>query len=265
MGKNKKEVKEEVKNVEEKEEKKQDKKPEETVENTTSNEEENDLTFRKVDMSKTKKENKALKFILILIIILIAAYCVFFSRNFVILGKIYNQMLEIESTSNFSYEIVKIEDGTEILKATYYKNGDMERVDLIDDNQETSIIVDLEADKTTTWNSKNKKYSISEGNVASIVNLPLDKTLYQQEIRALTGLTSFIYSEEYNSKDCYVIMQICSLQMLDCVQKTWIDKATGLVVKSEVLSTTVEYNNIELNNVGDIEVPDLSNYTLTEE
>lgn len=236
--------------------------------NNESNEEikkEDDLTFRRVEIKQEKKNHRFLKFILTLVIILIAAYCIFFSRNFIILNNIYNQMCEIGSSKNYSYEMVRKEEGKEVTKITYYKKDNVERVDLEDQNQKVNTITDLESNQITTWYPEEKTATIYNTEVTTKVRLPLEESINYQESRAFMGLTSIIYSEEYNSKDCYVIMQICRPSMMDCSEKTWIDKETGLVVKREYLNYTVEYNNIELNNVRNIDAPDLRTYKVEKE
>lgn len=228
-------------------------------------EKENDLTFKRVEVKEEKKNHRLLKFILILVIILIGAYCVFFSRNFIILNSIYNQMCEIGSSTNYSYEMIKKQDGEEILKMTYYKKDNVERVDLEDKNNNINTITDLDSNQVTTWNPKDKTASIYNTEVTTKVRLPLEESINNQESRAFMGLTSIIYTEECNSKECYVILQICSPNMMNSSQKTWLDKETGLVVKREYLNCTVEYNNVEMNNVRNIDTPDLRTYKVDKE
>ena len=228
-------------------------------------EKENDLTFKRVEVKEEKKNHRLLKFILILVIILIGAYCVFFSRNFIILNSIYNQMCEIGSSTNYSYEMVKKQDGEEIQKMTYYKKDNVERVDLEDKNNNINTITDLDSNQVTTWNQKEKTASIYNTEVITKVRLPLEESINNQESRAFMGLTSIIYTEECNSKECYVILQICSPNMMNSSQKTWLDKETGLVVKREYLNCTVEYNNVEMNNVRNIDTPDLRTYKVDKE
>ena len=259
------------KNKEEKEKKKKEK-----TENKTNNKEKilnknveeeqnDDLTFKRVEMKEEKKDHKVLKFFLILLMILIAAYCVFFSRNLIILDSIYDNMCEIEGNSNYSYEVTKTENGEEISKITYYKKDNVERVDIQDKDKQINTITDLEENQVTTWNPEKKEASIYNTTTNPKIRLPLEESINYQESRAFMGLTSLIYSEECNSKDCYVIVQLCSPSSIDCSQKTWIDKSTGLVVKREYLNCVVEYNNIEMNNVDIIETPDLRDYKIENE
>ena len=236
--------------------------------NNESNEEvkkEDDLTFRRVEIKQEKKNHRFLKFILTLVIILIAAYCIFFSRNFIILNNIYNQMCEIGSSKNYSYEMVRKGEGKETTKIKYYKKDNVERVDIEDKNRKVSTITDFESNQVTTWYPEEKTASVYNTELTAKIHLPLEEGINDQQTRAFMGLTSIIYSEECNSKQCYVIMQVCSPKMMDCSQKTWIDKETGLVVKREYLNYTVEYSNIELNNVRNIDAPDLRTYKVEKE
>ena len=264
------------KNNKKKNKEKKEKKKKEKTENKTNNKEKiinknveeeqnDDLTFKRVEMKEEKKDHKVLKFFLILLMILIAAYCVFFSRNLIILDSIYDNMCEIEGNSNYSYEVTKTENGEEISKITYYKKDNVERVDIQDKDKQINTITDLEENQVTTWNPEKKEASIYNTTTNPKIRLPLEESINYQESRAFMGLTSLIYSEECNSKDCYVIVQLCSPSSIDCSQKTWIDKSTGLVVKREYLNCVVEYNNIEMNNVDIIETPDLRDYKIENE
>ena len=174
-------------------------------------------------------------------------------------------MCEIGSSTNYSYEMVKKQDGEEIQKMTYYKKDNVERVDLEDKNNNINTITDLDSNQVTTWNPKEKTASIYNTEVITKVRLPLEESINNQESRAFMGLTSIIYTEECNSKECYVILQICSPNMMNSSQKTWIDKETGLVVKREYLNCTVEYNNVAMNNVRNIDTPDLRTYKVEKE
>ena len=262
------------KNKEEKEKKKKEKtenknkasnKEKNINKNVNVEEQNDDLTFKRVEMKEEKKDHKVLKFFLILLMILIAAYCVFFSRNFIILDSIYDNMCEIEGNSNYSYEVTKIENGEQVSKITYYKKDNVERVDIQDKDKQINTITDLEENQVTTWNPETKEASIYNTTTNPKIRLPLEESINYQESRAFMGLTSLIYSEECNSKDCYVIVQLCSPSSIDCSQKTWIDKSTGLVVKREYLNCVVEYNNIEMNNVDIVETPDLRDYKIENE
>lgn len=259
------------KNKEEKEKKKKEKtenktnNKEKTLNKNVEEEQNDDLTFKRVEMKEEKKDHKVLKFFLILLMILIAAYCVFFSRNLIILDSIYDNMCEIEGNSNYSYEVTKTENGEEISKITYYKKDNVERVDIQDKDKQINTITDLEENQVTTWNPEKKEASIYNTTTNPKIRLPLEESINYQESRAFMGLTSLIYSEECNSKDCYVIVQPCSPSSIDCSQKTWIDKSTGLVIKREYLNCVVEYNNIEMNNVDIIETPDLRDYKIENE
>lgn len=247
--------------------KEEKKKQEKNIKNNVDEEvKKDDLTFRKVEIKPEKKnKHRLLKFILTIIIILIGAYCVFFSRNFIILNNIYNQMCEIGSTSNYSYEAIKKENGEEVSKIKYYKKDNVERVDFEDKNQKVNTITDLEENQVTTWYPEEKTASIYTTDTIMKTSLPLDDDINYQESRAFLGLTSIIYTEECNSKECYVIMQIFGPNMMNYSKKTWIDKETGLVVKREYLNSTVEYDNVQTNNVKNIDVPDLRTYKVEKE
>ena len=145
------------------------------------------------------------------------------------------------------------------------KKDNVERVDIEDKNRKVSTITDFESNQVTTWYPEEKTASVYNTELTAKIHLPLEEGINNQQTRAFMGLTSIIYSEECNSKQCYVIMQVCSPKMMNSSQKTWIDKETGLVVKREYLNSTIEYNNVELNNVRNIDTPDLRTYKVEKE
>lgn len=249
--------------------KKEDTKKTEKNESKEENKKE-DLTFRKVEMSeknkkkldemdkKDKKSHGFAKAVIIIIMILIAAYCIFFVRNLIILNSIAETIEPLKDVSNFTYtSVTKSKDGEELVTIDYYKKDNVERYDLA--KNDISIInwYDSESDEKIFSVPSNRRASIENVADAEFVHLPLETNLYNKNTTAFMSLISLIYSEEYNGKDCYVI----SFGLGD-EQKTWIDKETGLIIKREYdySETTIEYTNVIMNNLTEIYKPDLTGY-----
>ena len=68
-----------------------------------------------------------------------------------------------------------------------------------------------------------------------------------------------IYTDEYNGKECYVLC-------LTSDYKKWIDKDTGLVIKTESgENSTTEISDIEIDNIKEIYKPDLTGFEIEDE
>ena len=77
-----------------------------------------------------KKSHVVTKALLIFIMIFIAAYCVFFARNLIILNSIASKIEEYKDTTCYSYVSVNKSDVDVIeTKINYYKKDNIERFD----------------------------------------------------------------------------------------------------------------------------------------
>lgn len=260
-------VKKEVKKKETKKEKveKAEVKKEGTKKTNPENKKD-DLTFKKVEMTqdgkktlnemdkKEKKSHGFIKAILILLMIVIAAYCIFFVRNLIILNSISDKMSELNECTNFSYASVsKAKDNSSETTIEYYKKDNLERLDIHKDGATITTWYDSDSDKKVISIPVNREAEVSTVADWEFLHLPVETNLNYQNSIAYMSLVSYIYSEEYNSKDCYVIS-------FGEGQKTWIDKETGLVLKRETEQNVVEYSDIRMNELTDIYEPDLTGY-----
>lgn len=266
-------AKEEVKEkkVAQKSEKKPEK-PEKKVENKAeTKKEEKDATFKKVANKsekkkkideieqKGKKNHGIAKAVLILVMIFIAAYCIFFVRNLIILNNISKKIAEYDNVTGFSYTTVSKNDGEVVeSKIQYYKKDNIERFDYTRDELTMTWWYDSDTNEKIISTPVSKKATVSNVEGMETVRLPIESVLKSKDSIAYMSLGSLIYSEEYNSKDCYVID-------LGDNNKTWIDKETGLVVKREhgFDKGTTEYTDVNLDFQGEVYKPDLTGYEIT--
>lgn len=257
--------KEETKSEEKLKQSKTEKKIEKEVKQEVNND---DLTFKKVSINgngkkkidemqnKGKKNHGVAKAILILVMIFIAAYCVFFVRNLIILNSIANKVQDYENISGYSYTTIGKNDGEVVeTKIQFYKNNNVERFDYQRDELNLIFWYDSNTNEKIVSSPASRKATISNAEVFEVVHLPIESSLQSKETIAYMSLISLIYSDQYNSKDCYVID-------IGNNNKTWIDKETGLVVKRESDIGTTEYTDINLDYQGEVYKPDLTGYEI---
>ena len=257
--------KEETKSEEKLKQSKTEKKIEKEVKQEVNND---DLTFKKVSINgngkkkidemqnKGKKNHGVAKAILILVMIFIAAYCVFFVRNLIILNSIANKVQDYENITGYSYTTIGKNDGEVVeTKIQFYKNNNVERFDYQRDELNLIFWYDSNTNEKIVSSPASRKATISNTEDFEVVHLPIESSLQSKETIAYMSLISLIYSDQYNSKDCYVIESGNN-------DKTWIDKETGLVVKRESNMGTTEYTDINLDYQGEVYKPDLTGYEI---
>lgn len=257
--------KEETKSEEKLKQSKTEKKIEKEVKQEVNND---DLTFKKVSINgngkkkidemqnKGKKNHGVAKAILILVMIFIAAYCVFFVRNLIILNSIANKVQDYENISGYSYTTIGKNDGEVVeTKIQFYKNNNVERFDYQRDELNLIFWYDSNTNEKIVSSPASRKATISNAEDFEVVHLPIESSLQSKETIAYMSLISLIYSDQYNSKDCYVIESGNN-------DKTWIDKETGLVIKRESDIGTTEYTDINLDYQGEVYKPDLTGYEI---
>lgn len=227
-----------------------------------------DMTFKRVEMteenkkklnemgSKGKKSHGVAKAILIIIMLLIAGYCIFFVRNLMILSSIAKDMEPLKDAKNFTYTSVsKDKDNEEETIIKYYKKDNFERYDIQKNGLTAITWYDIDTNEKIFAVPDNKKARVEKSYYELDIHLPVETNLYNKGSIAYISLVSFIYSEEYNGVDCYVI------DMGD-IQKIWIDKETGLILRREFKENIVEYTDVEMNNLTEIYRPDLTGYEI---
>ena len=230
-----------------------------------------DLTFKRVEMNSknkktlddlnaTKKKSHGFaKAILIIIMILIAAYCIFFVRNLIILHNIADKIADLENVENYSFNTKSTNSDSSIVTIQYYKKDNLERFDLTKDDTTLIYWYDSDTREKILASPTDRRATVSsDADDSAFVSLPVCTELYNDETIAYMSLISMIYSENYNGIDCYVIS-------LGNDQKTWVEKETGYVVKRETVGTVAEYNNVRVNELTEVYKPDLTGYEITNE
>lgn len=276
MEENKDEKKVNSENVQEKQDTKQEEKKTEKVEPEIKKEvkkeekpkqektEKDDAKFKKVEGTNKEpeknKSHKVLKAILILIGIIVVLYFIFAMRNAVILNDIISRTGTYKNIDNYTYQVVSKTGDTE-LNITCLRMGNIERLDIKNESDARKNVI--------AW----KNYDTNEGilafpgnntavlNNANSINFgqfPIDIAFSGNDIIGL-GLTAFIYSENLNGKDCYVIT-------VGEDSKIWIEKDTGLVLKKQYNDKiSVECISFEEDSVKEIYKPDLTGYEITQQ
>ena len=186
-------VKEEVK--EKKVAQKSEKKPEKKVENKAEiRKEEKDSTFKKVANKsekkkkideieqKGKKNHGIAKAVLILVMIFIAAYCIFFVRNLIILNNISKKIAEYDNVTGFSYTTVSKNDGEVVeSKIQYYKKDNIERFDYTRDELTMTWWYDSDTNEKIISTPVSKKATVSNVEGMETVRLPIESVLKSKD------------------------------------------------------------------------------------
>lgn len=259
-----------TKEVKQKETKEPEKEVKENKEEVKIENKKDDTSFKKVQNGterkkkideieqKGKKKHGVAKAVLILIMIFIATYCVFFARNLIILNSIADKIKDYEDISSYSYTTT-IKNDEEVVKTKiqYYKKDNRERFDFQREDINLIWWYDSDTNEKIVSTPVSKKATISNTEDVEIVHLPIESSLKSKGTTAYMSLYSRIYSDKYNSKDCYVID-------MGNNDKIWIDKETGIVVKRKNASDQgeIEYTDINLNYEGEIYKPDLTGYDI---
>ena len=233
-------------------------KDETTQKNDTITDNDN-AKFKKVEgTSNKKKSHKILKAILIIIGILIVVYFIFVMRNVIIVDELLNKANNYKNITNYSYEYTSISGSNQTVCKVVSKDN-VKRVDIENVADPLKNII-LWRDNNTgesILSFPNRKTAITGSIIEVVANLPFELATIGQDFKA-TELFSLVYSEEYNEKDCYVI----------CIGpdfKKWVEKDTGLVLKSVISKDSrTEITNVKTEDIDNIYKPDLTGFEITE-
>lgn len=277
MEENKNEIKEEKK-VEEKVKSENNKKEEKTNVETAKNVKKEAETkkasstnadatkFKKVEASgskvqvEKKKKHKLAKAILIIIGIIIVVYFIFVMRNLFIIRGILDKASSYKDLDNYTVSTLANNNG-EQTSVVYAKNGQIERVDLTNLQDESKNIIlwrNLETNEgIISFPNQRVAVLTDSEHIEITVSYPTQYAYYDDDILGL-GLISLIYSEEFDGKDCYVIQNGAD-------SKTWVEKETGLTLKTEFgKDMSSEVTDFKVNTIGEIYKPDLTGYEINQ-
>lgn len=276
MEENKDEKKVNSENAQEKQDTKQEEKKTEKVEPEIKKEvkkeekpkqektEKEDAKFKKVEGTNKEpeknKSHKVLKAILILIGIIVVLYFIFAMRNAVILNDIISKSGVYKNVDNYSYEVVSKSGDTE-LNITCSRMGNIERLDIKNESDARKNVIawkNYDTNEGILAFTGNNTAVLNNANSINFGQFPIDIAFSGNDIIGL-GLTAFIYSENLNGKDCYVIT-------VGEDSKIWIEKDTGLVLKKQYNDKiSVECISFEEDSVKEIYKPDLTGYEITQQ
>ena len=275
--KNENEIKEEKK-VEEKVQSENNKKEEktnteaeknikkETGTKTASSTDADAAKFKKVETNgskvqiEKKKKHKLAKAILIIIGIIVIVYFIFVMRNLFIIRGILDKASSYKDLDNYTVSTLANNNG-EQTSVVYAKSGQIERVDLTNLQDESKNIIlwrNLETNEGIISFPNQRAAVLTDAeHIGITVSYPTQYAYYGEAISGL-GLFSLIYSEEFNGKDCYVIQNGTD-------SKTWVEKETGLTLKTEYGNDmSSEVTDFKVNTIGEIYKPDLTGYEINQ-
>jgi len=226
----------------------------------------NEKTETKNTKEKEPSKGKTiLKVVFILIFIIILAVALNWTRNYLIMSDILEKMSQYENIQNYAYTISQNTGETTKLAV---KDNIYKMIYATDGIEKLVAWINTDTDETIAAFPEIKKVSYSN-HIAMIEN-PLSTDVLQdwKDNLIYLALTSFIYSENVNAQDCYVINRFQN-------GKLWVNKETGIKVKAEEGSTgdngvtkpfIVEYTDWKINTITDEDVakPDLVGYTIIE-
>lgn len=215
------------------------------------------------------KNKKILKIIVLIIVIIIALILIHTIRNFIIITNLQNKLTQYND-KNFYRKTISNEGDGRTLKTEYYKK-DNRQVLFIEASNNGTI-----TSKISMYNNGERTDVFTETSESKIVQLdtgemtPISVTnQLENDTKWQTFLGSFfakVKSKKCNEKDCYEISNYMSSYSLEGEnQKNYIDKDTGIIVKTKLndMETEMEYKFDVVNDEIFIE-PDISQYELQE-
>ena len=205
---------------------------------------------------------KVKKIFLIILILFIICFLFYIIRNFIIYSGIYSKVSLYYITNNVYYEKYSSAEPEKIIK--YSKLNDFEKIETVKNNSiylinwndfSNNEFLDIFVKDNVVVN-RNKKPETH--------NLPLFVVQEDNSFtnKLLKSMSTFITTEKFEESDCYVISQ--------SMQKIWIEKETGLILKIEQKTkindeekiVTIIYSNWKFDELTneDIKKPNTDNY-----
>lgn len=204
-----------------------------------------------------EKKKRSVKMIILFIVVVLAVILlIHIFRNYSILKKIEGKQEEILKSENYSYTIEnKINEKTVVER--YYKDG------------KSIEVLKLEDTTVITWRDKDTREvvrlfpNILKANVykeeytLSFFDITIPYMVTKDTAIALS-LVSFITSEEFDGKDCYVIKSKG--------EKLYINKEDGTILKATSKDVDVEYKKWTFNKLteDDVARPNVTGYEIVD-
>ena len=224
-----------------------------------------------------KKYSNKMKILKIILLIIIALSLIRTGRNFIIISSLSNKAENYVSSTNYHKKTTNFYDDTLTIMDSYYKDGKIVTfVTRITPDISNKVSMYKNGEKTNMYfetNNEKKTAQLNQENGFLTINIVnyLD-TNHNLFATLLGSITSNIKTVTCNGKDCYLITNLLSSNLLISKNDgTYIDKETGLMVRTtmsgsstDATDTVVGYIH-EFNTVSDdifIE-PDISEYEIT--
>lgn len=224
-----------------------------------------------------KKYSNKMKILKIILLIIIALSLIRTGRNFIIISSLSNKAENYVSSTNYHKKTTNFYDDTLTIMDSYYKDGKIVTfVTRITPDISNKVSMYKNGEKTNMYfetNNEKKTAQLNQENGFLTINIVnyLD-TNHNLFATLLGSITSNIKTVTCNGKDCYLITNLLSSNLLISKNDgTYIDKETGLMVRTTMsgsstdeTDTVVDYIH-EFNTVSDdifIE-PDISEYEIT--
>jgi len=219
---------------------------------------------------KVKKVLKIFGIILLIVFVLLLVHTI---RNYIIIKGLQDSFSKYETSNNYYIKSIANESENVTMTINYYKKDNnqvtfMERktgdevikVAMYDNGERVDVFTDNDKEKTFRVNATGNSMPTVE-----IVNyFHTDKNWQTICMSALAR----IKKETYNEKECYVIKNCISPELLyvkDANNDLYIEKETGLCIKS-ITGNIVTEREYEFDKVEDsiFVEPDISQYKLLE-
>ena len=224
-----------------------------------------------------KKYNNKMKILKIILLIIIALFLIRTGRNFIIISSLSNKADNYVSSTNYHKKTTNFYNDTLTIIDSYYKDGKtvtfLTRITPDISNKVTIYKNGEKANMYFETNNEKKTAQLDQENYSLTINIVNYLDTNHNLLATLLGsITSNIKTVNCNGKDCYLITNLLSSNLLISKNDgTYIDKETGLMVRTTMsgsstdeTDTVVDYIH-EFNTVSDdifIE-PDISEYEIT--
>lgn len=213
---------------------------------------------------------KILKIVLIIVLFLIALFCIAVLRKVIIIKGIQKTAANYLNSTNYHIESIAKEDNGTKVTINYYQKNDkqamvMERnlnnqlstIRMYNNNNQIDMFYDTPEEKTAHLNTASPM-------VIGLYDYFECENLFQTITACIPARIQKI---KYDGKTCYVVDNFMSQTMLHGtdVDKVYVDKETGLCIKTN-LNGIITDRKYEFDNVDDsvfIE-PDIKQYKVEE-
>lgn len=236
------------------------------------------LNIKKKDNREVKyikKYSNKMKILKIILLVIIALFLIRTARNFIIISSLSNKANTYVSSTNYHKKTTNFYDDTLTIADSYYKDGKtVTFLTRITPDISNKVLIYKNGEKTNMYfetNNEKKTAQLDQENDSLTINIVNYLDTNNSLFATLLGsITSNIKTVNCNGKDCYLITNFLSSNLLISKNDgTYIDKETGLMVRSTMsggsTDTVVDYIH-EFNTVSDdifIE-PDISEYEITD-